>query len=417
MKKTISLLLTVLLILSSFSLQIFTANAEGNTNNTTKNEISQKYYELYGEDGIIDEDKEYTWDYSEVEETESGNSLTPGISPYWASKESSDPKEKKVTHDDIIDAANKMAIKDGGDSIPELYLSLVKYINKRCDTSRNDTEGNLAQYNSIVIHGKKNYHATIYYLWTFAKSIKNYETGSITNAVQTANQAGRNVLPAEIKGTQEYINLFHFTKQIVKDYYNDTGTCYDNRQTYGRRCKYIVYGIICHTFGDIYAHRTIIPPKAVETIMNPPEFPYDIDNEQTVKWYFNPEHFVALKRSKLDDMIKKVRTKDEDGNVSETSVCFSEIKSDLYCELATIAGDEMNPEEEKLFESIKEKIGKKYIDNGKFYPGRVNEAIYAVKYFVENFSFCNADSVYYSIEPRTFTLKNFETYSEKINIE
>ena len=76
----------------------------------------------------------------------------------------------------------------------------------------------------------------------------------------------------------------------------------------------------------------------------------------------------------------------------------------------------MNSEEEKLFESIKEKIGDKYIDNGKFYPGRVNEAIYAVKYFVENFSFCNADRVYYSIEPRTFTLKNFETYSEKINI-
>lgn len=417
MKKVISLLLTTLLIISTFSLQIFTTKAEENINNViTKDEISQKYYELYGEDGIIDEDKEYTWDYSEVEETESNNSSNSGISLYWASNEASDP-DKKVTHDDIIDAANEMAIENSEDWIPSAYLPLVKSISKICDSSRSDTTESYAQYNTKVIHGQENYFATIYYLWSFARSIKNYESGSITDAVQTANQAGRDVLPTGIKENEKYIKLFHFTKQIVKTHYNDTNLCYSSNQTLGKRCKYIIYGIICHTLGDIYAHRTIAPKNSVNTLLDDEDddkVVYNSENANHVRKYFNPEDFEKLDTVKLEEMITIIKEgqkyeEDENGVTKDISVTIQGMR-EYFALKESIANDLSDEEAAELLQSIKASMGSKYIDNGKFYPGRVDEAVWAIEYFISSFSDYDPALVVCAIRPVNFYLKNFLIY-------
>lgn len=67
-----------------------------------------------------------------------------------------------------------------------------------------------------------------------------------------------------------------------------------------------------------------------------------------------------------------------------------------------------------VIDEDKGKINRTYVDNGNFYPGRVDEAVYATVYFIQNFS---GGFEYATVQPEIFTLGLFDKYLKSIGIE
>ena len=123
-------------------------------------------------------------------------------------------------------------------------------------------------YEKINNNASSNYLATLKYLWKFAKEIAKHETGAnVTTDVNNASAKALAQLPAKVKksGTvagNMIAQLDNMTKRIIKAHYKVTSA--HPTQTEGGKCKYIIYGMLMHLLGDLYAHRLKVPKTSVE---------------------------------------------------------------------------------------------------------------------------------------------------------
>jgi Zn-finger protein len=362
-------------------------------NKKTKDYYNQIITDKYGEDGILNDGFDYSWDYNDVVETDelvSGEiSLNPVDSPMWNAGTSS---SNYSVHGAIIDVANETA----DTKIPAKYLdSVVKVVCQWCDTkwyvyekdaNKNyiyDSDGNKVKNEKAVeaVHASSNYLATLKYLWKFAKEIAKHETGAnVTTDVNNASAKALAQLPAKVKksGTvagDMIAQLDNMTKRIIKAHYKVTSA--HPTQTEGGKCKYIIYGMLMHLFGDLYAHRLKVPKTSVEAFKSG----FNSANFNSKKMFYKSD-FSASERSSL---ISAVEAKE---------VSFTQIKNYVNTSSA-----------------IYTKLNSKYVDNKNFYPGRVVEAEDTAATFLDWYS-DGFEAVL--VDPYNFTLDKYDTYLEAI---
>lgn len=385
-------IISLILIVCSLNFFMIVANA------TSKDEKNIAYYkqiitEKYGGDKIIDDGLNYSWDYNEVtnitELVENQVYSIPVATPYWYAGTSS---SNYSVHGKIIDNANKGTV----NKIPEKYLeSVVKVVCQWCDTkwyiyekdeNKNfiyDSNGNKVKNEKAIeaIHGVSNYLATLKYLQKFAKVIAKHETGAnITTDVNEASRKALAQLPDNVKTEGTVVGdmvaqLDNMTKRIIKAHYKVTDS--HPTQTEGGKCKYIIIGMLMHFFGDICAHRLIVPKTSVES------FRSDFNNSNfNAKKMFYKSDFTSSERTKLTNAIEaRVAT-------------FSQIKN--YVSPSSTIYNQLNS---------------KYVDNGDFYPGRVTEAVIIATNFLNWYS---GGFVPDLLDPYDFTIEKFDTYLNAI---
>lgn len=124
MKRLLCIILTLTILVSIFSISATAIVApEDSVPINQKEIIKQRFFELHGEDGILKEGLNYTWNFNQGEDTEELENPSYVATPYWSSSEKTNPR---VTHYEIIDMANEDAKLNGGPYISDEYLLLVK---------------------------------------------------------------------------------------------------------------------------------------------------------------------------------------------------------------------------------------------------------------------------------------------------
>lgn len=379
MKRIISIILSITLLTSLVPLSTFAITApEDAVTLTQKQQLAQIYYEKYGDDGILEEGVSYTWDCS----GETSAEIDPSgsvASPLWGAGTTS---EDYKVHGKIIDAASTI---NGGALVPDRYMKIVRSICQKCDASW----GTQSDYYSGRVHATDNYIATFKYLWTFALDISKCENITPQIIDEVSVNAWISV-PEKIRDTYSMYLLDELTLYALKTYYN-TEITYDEEEfnykisehTKSRRCKYIIYGLMSHFIGDLYAHRIIIPEKAIATLLlksNPNYVKFD-GSDSHKAFYFNPDHFVDFDKSSLKTDIKN------------GTLAFNKLK-----EYYTGSGDT----------PIK-MLNTNYVDNAKFYSDRVDEAALTLSAFFLAYSEGYDSSI---LEPIDYELKNFDSYLE-----
>ena len=173
-----------------------------------------------------------------------GNSNNDGqeISPLWTGS----------VHDEIVE--------DGGSQyLPSEYLPLIEKICKWCD---DETKISF----STCIHGNRNYAATLKFLWKFAQVIGDK---SISGTYSQLSANAKNVALAQfnnkgiINNQTDYEGLLDLatrTEAIINQY--------GKAKTPEER-KYLIFGVIFHFFGDVTAHRTVVPQFLVDRATDP----------------------------------------------------------------------------------------------------------------------------------------------------
>ncbi|MGN1031873.1 MAG: hypothetical protein ACI4PU_00285 [Intestinibacter sp.] len=392
--KTTIIIISTILSFTTLLSMCSVANASV-VNKKTKEYYNRVITEKYGDDDIFDDNLYYTWNYNDVTDTDevAMGEISSGsvATPMWSA--GTDSSNYSV-HGAIIDVANETA----ETKIPAKYLnSVVKVVCQWCDTkwyvyerdSDNnyiyDSAGNKVKNEKAIeaIHASSNYLATLKYLWVFAKEIAKHETGdNITTDVNNASRKALAQLPENVKisGTKVgdmIAQLDNMTKKIIKAHYKVTAS--HPTQTEGGKCKYIIYGMLMHFFGDIYAHRLKVPKTSVEAFksgFDPADF-----NEKKM---FYKSDFTATERTKL---ISAIEAKE---------VTFSQIKN--YVNTSSV---------------IYKKLNSKYIDNKNFYPGRVVEAEDTATTFLDWYSY-GFDATL--VVPFNFILDKYDTYREEMEL-
>ena len=109
-----------------------------------------------------------------------------------------------------------------------------------------------------AVHGQANYVFTLKYLWYFAKKIKTIPTNTPMNtATDTASRYALSFIDRSkfsADETSKLVNLALKTQSVIANY----GKSKDGR---GRRN--LVFGLIFHLLGDVYAHRTVVPKYTI----------------------------------------------------------------------------------------------------------------------------------------------------------
>lgn len=402
MKKIISIILSAVLLVSALSCPLV-VSAEESTENIieTKQDILQRLRDTYGDDLFSDKEDTYSWDFNILNELVDVDKAFPVIgdstvSPQWGNKPNDFTTHKYGTHGYIIKEASYYS----DVKISKTYIDLVYEICKLCDTAYGVNHGDNF---CTAFHGNGNYIASLQYLWTFAKRIgKNKVNNAVNDSIiTTSSKEALSTINSTVqnqnwKGSKKVItSLANKSVSIVKKYYKKTSSslAYKSGQSEPGRCKYIVFGMICHCIGDIYAHKVMLKPSAAKHLENP----------DGVTW----KKATMLKYS---DFYSYYNMTDLIANIQGNSICTSQIKE--YIKEKYTNDEGMS----KKLKEIKDKLNKDYVDSPYFYPERIDEAIAAIVFFLQyygdNFE-DNYDASIYAqscIESGNFTLYQFDKY-------
>lgn len=156
-------------------------------------------------------------------------------------------------HKQIIDYANKNALT----KIPDKYYNLVVDFCNKCDTKwHSELQGTHAGYN---------YVAMFKYMWYYTKKIsKHNDNDSLASDAKKADKYADDKVGkiSSANGIKCYDKTRNNIIKIITKY----GPKVSGSQTVKGRCKYIMFGFIMHLIGDIYAHRTFVPESVISQL-------------------------------------------------------------------------------------------------------------------------------------------------------
>ncbi len=156
-------------------------------------------------------------------------------------------------HKKIIDYANKNALT----KIPDKYYNLVVDFCNKCDTKwHSELQGTHASYN---------YVAMLKYMWYYTKKIsKHNDNDSLASDAKKADKYADDKVGkiSSANGIKCYDKTRNNIIKIITKY----GPKVSGSQTVKGRCKYIMYGFIMHLIGDVYAHRTLVPSSVINQL-------------------------------------------------------------------------------------------------------------------------------------------------------
>lgn len=372
MKKLLSVFLSgIILAVSLFS--PFSALAK--TKKNTNEDKGQMFYVFQSlrESRNLDN---YSWEYNNKKaySSKKAKKLSPIgksiITPKWNVNDS-DYDSICGVHGYIIQDANDFA-----EVIPNKYMNLVKTACKWCDTKWyiSNNPNNKVE----AVHDCGNYLANIKYLWKLAPKVYHSNDTSLTNTeINTFCDQAFNSLSSAAKSRAATIELNSRVRKILKD--NKAVPSGTTNQTQGGRCKYIVFGMLLHLIGDLYAHRLIVPKSALNHI-----------NGGT----FNSHK--TYNKSDVNSNRKQAFIND----INNKKVTFTNAHK-----------KSSNPNE---YNYLKSSVTKnKYEDNPSFWPGRLDEATTTAYTFLDSYS----DGFWaYFAEPCEFNdgLESYNTYLSEV---
>lgn len=202
----------------------------------------------------------------------------------------------------------------------------------------------------------------------YAKSVATTVDGVMPDDVSVINAPTRG--PADDE-QEIYEDMVTILSTIMNNYYSVPDPNPEG-PTIQRRCKYVVMGILAHFYGDLTAHRTLVPTSAIPS---------------------NPNNFDSAVQFDLTDFDSPYRGY-LISEVNEQKTCFREIP--YY----KTSGDE---------EKRKELNGD-YTDNEDFFPRRVGLAVHYLKRFFNKLSNGYSEAVIY--HKGIYTEFNIEAYDD-----
>lgn len=255
----------------------------------------------------------------------------------------------------------------------------------------------LDDYKPTLLHAGDNYLATLKYLWTFTRKLVPKvdainTDNEILDAIDAANDKA--VVGVPHTNTTKFTRLQNFIKYTLINYY-DGGIAYESTHTQKLRCKYIMYGMITHLLGDLYAHRVIVPKTAV----------YALNGTETYKAskkdiFFDPKDFLEPESDstlydEFEGLSKLISL------INGEKIGFSEIK-EYYSYSDSDACNKI----------AREILNPKYVDNGQFYDERIFEAYFTISFFIS----CYSDNYFREIViPATdLKIRKYSVYSNEI---
>lgn len=212
-----------------------------------------------------------------------------------------------------------------------------------------------------------------------------------------ANQAYNNLPQNNLSSdAQEKLDGLHYTApKVLKKYFKTNSIATYSGQTWTGRCKYILYGIISHMIGDIFAHRVLLKTNAADYLRN--ENITFNSGKMLDRAFFTESDF------KLDILVE---------DVTRGIVPLNQLKEYVSDDL-----DKATSKEKRRLSH------KNYADNPLFYPKRINETICALSFFFDTYLDVSSISqiIDYSDTCLTpvegFTLRNFEAYENQLAIQ
>ncbi len=416
MKKVICGILSIVILSSSLLLPTttFAADEDNNSGFVTKEEVLQRLHDKYGDDPFPNAAESGSWGFEDLEEAPEFGSLIPDIdgsvaSPLWGTTQDKTVKEKNHaygTHGYIIEQANAECTEG---NIPDKYINLVYEITKRCDSEYGN--GGNDDEHCRAFHGKGNYIANITFLWKFSRLIKqkhsDYDDKKATKKEEFIDEMAESAYK-EVKKPSDQTDknilkeLRERASEFVIKYYKTTSSVGEppknKTQTWNGRCRYIIYGMVMHSIGDVYAHTVMFKKNAADKLKEKATL-----TKAQQKKYLDYSYLKTLNitNNEINNIIKAVS-----GENTEYSDGIP-----MYIIKKFINGD-----------SKRKKVHKKYADNPEFYDERVEEAILAAWYFIEGY-----DLVLYSIdeyayeaaeclEPASYKLYKFNAYKKELDI-
>lgn len=313
----------------------------------------------------------YSWNYENVPDGENVIQWNSG--------------DSNSIHNQIIDDA----VDCSGVTMKASYISLMKYTCRKCDVDY----GTNTDTPCGPFHGTKNYFGTLMYLWKFARKFASMASGANLNTfmndsnttilTEMAN-AGASVYTSSGTAKAQYQTIFDCTKSMVNDY--KSGVCTGSGQTLKGRCKYIVFGIIAHLLGDVYAHRTVVPEASM--------YPFLYIS------LLMPRFMVSYNPSKHFDPSIFLNFQDKSALISgilNHNIGFSSLKYYYY----------LNDRTTPAPAPIPNNISTGYTDDVNFYSERRDDAEAATTFFFQNY----LDGYsYYCILPVYYGLENINQY-------
>lgn len=437
-KRFICLVLVLILLISSFSYEVFAKTDE----NSSKLKYETRLSTMYGDEWYLLGGEESYWDGNLVDELLSqtiaempvisqDSNNGSGASVQWtvgADDENDNNKEKKykVTneygiHGLIIDTASSTS----DHPISKNYIELVKEMCKKCDKEygitgkESESDGIYDGSNNYnfctAFHGNGNYYVTLEFLWTLCKNIgknKDKDNNTISKSViiQTLNSTldnmktkyGNDIVEEKWYGQFTIKKTLEMVKKILCQYYNDKTFAYNTKQSTPGRCKYLIYGIISHLLGDIYAHKVYLTSTDAKHLAG------EVDEADITKM-FDKKDFKNAQYN-VDSLIKCLKTpyNPEYDPESETRpICTSEVK--LFIK-KSIKNDE---EEYKI---LKRNLNKKYIDSNQFHPNRVKEATFSFSAFLDGYAENDMDIVTVIDPFYNFNLYLYDQYKNDLGL-
>lgn len=265
MKKFLSVLLSIVILMTCLSYPLLSSADTGDSSVCRDKKEMYNFFKSIRESQNLDN---FTWQYDEdtIDSIDEFNNVVLPINeniilPEWSVSSDSAYDEICGVHGYIIQEANFCA-----ERIPKKYMDLVKTACKWCDTKWYISKNNVTNSKKVdAVHACGNYLANIKYLWTLAPKIYHSNDDSVTNSeIKTACDKAFNSLSTKAKSRAATKELDERIRTILKD--NKSVPSGITNQTQGGRCKYIIFGMILHLMGDLYAHRLIIPKAAINYI-------------------------------------------------------------------------------------------------------------------------------------------------------
>lgn len=373
MKKFLSVLLSIVILMSCLSYPILTS---ADTVDSTNNKI-----EMYSVFQSIREARNLencSWQYNEsLEPIDVFINVLPigdnTILPEWSVSDT-DYDDICGVHGYIIQDAN-----DAAERIPNKYMNLVKKSCKWCDRKWYISKNGVPNSNKVdAVHACGNYLANIKYLWTLAPKIYHSNDTSVTDSeINSACNQAFNSLSSAAQSRAATIELNTRIKTILKE--NKSVPSGTTNQTQGGRCKYIVFGMILHLMGDLYAHRLIIPKAAINYING--------GTYNSKKTYDIADVNSNRKQAFIDDVNSKLVTFTEAHKQSSNPGQYNYLKSSVS--------------------------KSKYEDKPNFWPGRLDEATCTAYNFLLQYSVGFWPEI---VDPVDFSdgLENYDEYLSEV---
>ncbi len=242
------------------------------------------------------------------------------------------------------------------------------------------------------LHGKSNYVFTLKYLWNFAKKIATISTTiPVKDAAYDASYYSlsfidRNMFVGEANSKLQ--NLAYQTQRLIKTY---------GKSKNGKERRDLVFGFIFHLLGDVYAHRVIVPVKAVE----------DAGTTKTNS-KFGKNDFASNENPITDAAQLKEIAKDASNKVGDKPrvKCWKAFKK-------TVNLSVMEFRDVKYY--MKSKNNNTYEDNTSFCSYRYDESKLAIEDFASSYSGNFDETIFYPICGAV--LNNYRGYIKQLKID